>query len=1545
MRHDVQGSGEQPAVVNPRPRSVWKSVYRVCRSVLFTLLALVVTLYAALYVALQVPPVQRLVKGVAEEQLSQLLGGKVSIGSLSVMLWNEVSLRDVSLESPSGERCLRASRIGGGIDVWRLISDRRVVITYVELVDFDVDLWKRSPRSPLNIDFIIKALSPKDRSKPPAKFDLEIHHVVLRRGGFTFSKLWLPRSGAADRIDLNHIRVSDLRGDIDIPRLRNDDFRIDLRRLAFKASGLDVQRISGLFLISPRRIEVRSLAVELPGTLIRPADLKLDFNGFANIGRALESGTHRLRLDDNRITPSDFAALFPPLRDFSTPLWLSLDLSGNLHSLDLPRFSLKGEGLDLSLSALLSDPADPARLKVSGAQLALAADPSLFLGRLKPHASIPSSVEALIGALGSTRLKADLSLSMPAHAGEWDIDLACGAGRITTAGVAGFGRRGCVDLNLDAASQDLDAGAILAVLMPGSPLAGRIGSVAFQVEADGSIAGGSADGMVQLEIPFLDLDGHRINAIAMQGERRGEQLAASLSVADPQVSGNVEASARLAGSGSEWHLNADILNLPSWLTRLKGRLAGYDLSGRLSADLRGDSPDNITGSVLGSDLLASCPGGTGLACGNLELRSLLSGGNDGGEPDDEGHDHTLHPLHEVTLDCDYASVGVSGHFTPSRLLPMVRHALGRAVPNLFPPAEGGANAGSGVARIHLKHDNTLAEFFNLPVRLLRPVDINAAFNSDSLSLSLDTSIPYLQQGRDKLLRNTALRASLNGSGEFASVTFASTIPTKKGDLALDLDLTSNRRDMLLTAGFNRGLGKLFEGSLEVGARMGEPSLSGERSMLFHVFPSTFMLNGAEWRLGESDISFADRTLSISDFSLRHDKQFILIQGRASADPDDRILLSLADIDLSYIFDTLAINYVTFGGSATGEIEASELFTSRPVAATRRLTVRNLSYNGALLGDGELRSRWNHHARMVELGAHITEQGHTVCDMDGGIWVTRDSLALDFNTDHVNVAFLQPFMGAFCSQFGGRASGRAKLYGTFSDIDLRGRLKADSVAMKIDYTNVTYFASDSVIIDPGRINIPALRIRDRFGNSGVMSGYLSHRFFHDPVFRFSLTNASHLLCYDTNPASNPVWYGRVFASGNASVSGRPGHVGIMADVLTERGSDFTFVLSDTREAESYDFLTFTDRRREEQEVLMRREEISADRSIEEEFRRRVSAAQDNPSVFDMDLRVQVNPNAKLTLVMDPVAGDKITAWGSGPMNITYTTDGDEMRMYGKYTLERGSYNFSLQDLILKDFTIRPGSSISFNGDPYHAMLDITAAYRVNTNLTDLDKSFASDRELNRTNVPADALLKVSGELQHPDIGFDIDLPTLTEETARKVRSIISTSDMMSRQVIYLLALNRFYTPEYMGGQSNGGEWASVASSTLSSQLQNVLSQLTDKLTLAPSLRSDKGDFSDVEVDVALSSRLLNNRLLINGNFGYRDRSTSNTTFVGDFDIEYLLSRNGQLRLKAYNHFNDQNYYLKSALTTQGIGIIYRKDFDNPFTFLRRKRKRTPSDSLP
>ena len=314
-------------------------------------------------------------------------------------------------------------------------------------------------------------------------------------------------------------------------------------------------------------------------------------------------------------------------------------------------------------------------------------------------------------------------------------------------------------------------------------------------------------------------------------------------------------------------------------------------------------------------------------------------------------------------------------------------------------------------------------------------------------------------------------------------------------------------------------------------------------------------------------------------------------------------------------------------------------------------------------------------------------------------------------------------------------------------------------------------------------------------------------------------------------------------------------------------------------------------------------------------------------------------------MDPVGGDRIKATGNGHMRLTYNNNG-ELETYGKYTLDKGTYNFTLQDVIIKDFTIRDGSSISFQGDPYAATLDLEAMYSLNANICDLDESFRQD-PLNRTNVPVHALLKAKGIISQPEISFGLEFPSLTTETDRKIKSIISTDEMMNRQIIYLLALNRFYTPEYMSTTSaNQNEFlTSVASSTIAGQLSNILGKMTDNLSIAPNVRTNRGDFSDVEVDVALSSQLLNNRLLLNGNFGYRDNTynTSNTNFIGDFDLEYLLNSKGSFRLKAYNHFNDQNYRLRDALTTQGVGIVWKHDFNKPKP--KKQQATLARDSIP
>ena len=185
--------------------------------------------------------------------------------------------------------------------------------------------------------------------------------------------------------------------------------------------------------------------------------------------------------------------------------------------------------------------------------------------------------------------------------------------------------------------------------------------------------------------------------------------------------------------------------------------------------------------------------------------------------------------------------------------------------------------------------------------------------------------------------------------------------------------------------------------------------------------------------------------------------------------------------------------------------------------------------------------------------------------------------------------------------------------------------------------------------------------------------------------------------------------------------------------------------------------------------------------------------------------------------------------------------------------------------------------------------------------------------------------------------------------RQMKSLIDTDDMMTRQIVYLLILNRFYTPEYTGTTNSNDYFSAAASSALSSQLSTLLNSITDKVQIGTNIRAGEDwGIRETEVEMLLSSQLLNNRLLLNGNFGYKNNALQKNAFIGEFDLEYKLTKNGEIRLKAYNHANDMYQYLRQSMMTQGVGLMFKKDFTTFSEIFHRNRlKNTQAehDSIP
>ena len=1511
--------------------SMIRNFYRIARSVALAAILTVAGLYLLLYIALAIPAIQNMIRVTAQNELSGFLKGEVKISRLDIVPFSELRLYDVTVaQSDTVPPVLYVARVGAGIDLWPLVSRGVIDISYAELSGMKGDVHQNRKGGPLNIDFIIKAFAPKDKNKPPARFNICLRKVALRNTSVSFARDWAAHV-PENRLDPNRIAVADLNADIQIPKLTNDTVAANLSRLSFRLDpGLRITDVVCNVLYTPTSLRIHDFEIKMPGTHIPIPELTLNYESPSRIIDALKDDRLKVSIPHGVIPPSDFAPLVPVLSAVDIPVDLSLYAIGNINRLDSLQLRLDARsiGTSVNLDGYVEELSHPEYLVAEVSALDLTFSPSALQLIGKLPVNIGSKPMQMLRNLGKTNITARGGVDI-------EGDRIWGDGRIATSlGSLEFDLAKTDALTGTVATESFDVGSFLGTA--------QLGEVAFNADASLAFGGKWPVGEASVYFDRLIAKGYEISDLSIDCEAESEDVKVSVSSSDPLADLDVEGWLEMTEGHTHADVSADIRSLDLPAFHILQQYDGHRLSAGLSFELEGKTLQDSELSLLIRDLSFLDSEGDGV------VLPYLTGGLTHDE--EKGRELTVEsPWVDISTSVSGSDENLSSVFDFRGIRNAAVELLSQTFPVLQLQVADSRSAEKVNIDLTLKADAEVYRFWHLPLYPLGKGTLSAFLDAETGEAEINADFPYIQQGKSTLIERTTLSGVLNRDlGTFAFGAFTH-YPTKKGTLDMDVQILGREGNIFSDIKFLPGPGNLITGNLALNALLSRNALSNSLDARVDIVPSVLGISGSQWNLGISSLEWKDGKGYINGLNLTNDKQYINIAGVASKSHDDHIEARLGGIDLDYVFGILNINYVTFGGTATGEVVASGVLSSEPAVSTRFFNVKDFSYNDTRLGDAVLRSWFDVQQKMVGIQADIADNGIPAARVDGGIWVTRDSLSFEMDANRINAGFLSPFVQAFATDVKGRASGNLKLYGTFSDIDLTGKAKAEDLSLRLLSTNVVYSGSDSVIMKSGRIEIPSFRVYDRYGKSALLSGWLTHRYFHEPVFDFRLSGANGLLCYDMSSKANPDWYGTIYGSGSGHLAGRPGWVGVDVDMTTDRNSTFTFVLSDKEQAADYNFLTFTDRRKE---ALIKEQPDTIPEFLRKFQRNRNQEQQGEESAVELDIRATVTPGVLVTLVMDPEAGDKITARGGGPLQMTYNSKSEEMKMYGKYVLDEGDYNFSLQDIILKQFTIRPGSSIAFNGDPLGANLDIAATYRVNANLTDLDQSFASDHDLNRTNVPVDAVLLVRGDLNQPDIDFDVELPTLTTDVERKVKSLMSTEDLLSRQIIYLLALNRFYTPENanMGtsGSTGGTELSSVASSTISSHLSNILSNMTDNLSLSPSFRSDKGDFSDVEVDLGLSSRLLDNRLLINGNLGYRDRNVAgqSTQFIGDFDIEYLLNRSGNLRLKAYNRFNDQNYYLRQALTTQGVGLVVRRDFDNIFSFLRpfRRKQKEGKDSL-
>lgn len=1492
--------------------------YRIFRAILATIVALPPLLAVGLYVALSMPWAQNALRGLAEKELSKVLGSELTIGSVNISPFELVNIGDVKVTDDYGATALYVRNISAGLDVSRLVFNRRIVVDYVDIEGLKADVYRNSPDSPLSISNIIAKLSPKDDKKEKKKFSLKINTLVVDNASLTYNVKGTPEPEDG-RFDPNHIDISSLNLSVNIPSLATDNYRANLYSFNFKErSGFSVEDFKVSMLFTPDSIAVSHLSLELPRSRVSFNDIAVSTAAFRRLPKIDTSTPLRLAMQEGSyFTPADISPFVPVLASADMPFDIAFDMLVDDSLLDIEKLRLQeaNNAIVFDLYGRAEQYFSPDSLHVEIPEITLSADgPRLAEFLKKSPRNIADKTTLLenlgkidfFGSLNGGLRRANVEGHLEAAPGDADFAIKYSRpGKYSSPKVSG---------RLETSGLDL---ADIA------PKAG-IGSLSGAADFDVAIAGRKSKGRAELTLDNIEYRGYDYSAVNALVWTEKDQIHAEIGIDDPNAylssSGYVEMNPEyfdMVFMADIDRLNPDSLNL--W-----NKYPGYAFSGNVDIALVGDSPEDADGYIRLKDLNFRNGLGEGVGMKNFTITASSA----------------EIPKH-IDINSDILQGSISGAYHTKSFLPMAADLMYDFLPVL---ADSATIAKVDMFRADsiavndfeldftLKSCSDLCRFFKLPVNVIDNIYINGKFDNIRGEAELKVDARWLQQG-NKLLQGNFVRLYADRATKEASLYATTSFDTKKGPMSVTLNSSALNNNISNRIDWEIERAIPINGIVDVDAALSR-NYDGLVTRA-HFNPGQVTFGDILWQIVPSDVTYSGGVLDIRNFALDAGHEGLNINGRVSKNPEDKLVVDLKSVELIDIFETLEIDKALIGGKATGQVVGSSLLTKMPVANADRLSVENISYNYTTLGDAVVKANWVQDKQSFQLSAVIDQPNGKTSRISGDIYATKDSLDINFDTDHVNIGFLQPFMSAFADEVKGVASGNAHLFGTFKNVNLEGDIHADTLSLKLGYTNTTYHVYDeNVRIKPGVINISPITLYDRYGNTATFKGWLRHNYFHDPEFEFEVNDARNFLCYDITPVINQRWYGKVFgnSSGPTTVTGVPGYVNIDVNMSTADKSKFTFALLDRLDAVEYDFLSFLDVTVTEIDSLI--DIDTTPEEVKEALAKKNKKEEESSSRVDIKLKVDVQPNTRMMLLMDPISGDSITATGKGNLTLEYRSISDMLSMSGTYVLEKGDYNFSMQDIFRKSFVIKGGSSIKFNGDPYNAILDINASYNAQASLSDLDESFAVEGRGSQS-VPVHALLSVKGSIHSPVLAFSLEFPTLQEETRRKIASILNTQEMVQRQVAYLISMNRFYTPEYMSG-TRGNELVSVASSTLSSQISSMLSQLSDKWRIAPSVRSDRGDFSDVEVDLTLSSNLLNNRLLFNGNFGYRDKSLNTNQFVGDFDIEYLLNPKGSWRLKAYSRYNDQNYYLRSAATTQGVGIMYKVDFDNWFRFLHKRK---------
>ena len=517
---------------------------------------------------------------------------------------------------------------------------------------------------------------------------------------------------------------------------------------------------------------------------------------------------------------------------------------------------------------------------------------------------------------------------------------------------------------------------------------------------------------------------------------------------------------------------------------------------------------------------------------------------------------------------------------------------------------------------------------------------------------------------------------------------------------------------------------------------------------------------------------------------------------------------------------------------------------------------------------------------------------------------------------MDIGYAQPLLTDVFSQMGGNISGRITLEGPVSDLRISSQnTYLEDGLLRVAYTNVPYHAEGPFRLDDTGAYFDNISIRDDYTGTGTVNGSINWDHFRDMRFDTHI-RVDEIEGINLDEKDGEDFYGTLFGTGNVSITGPMNSIMLNVDAVTARTGQLHIPLSGTATAGKVTNL-----------LRFKQEEVEEKIDPYEAMMTRLEADEKSGNDFKVKLRVNANPQVEAFVEIDKASGNVLSGRGSGLIELEAGTD--LFNINGDYTLNSGNYKFVAMGLVSRDFQIQDGSSIRFNGDIMESTLNIDAVYQTKASISTLISDLNSVSNKRTVNCG----ISITDKLSNPRLSFSISIPDLNPTVKSRVESALSTEDKVQKQFLSLIVSNNFLPDEQSGIVNNSSVLYSNVTEMLANQLNNIFQKLDIPLDLGVNYQPNESG-NDL-FDVAVSTQLFNNRVVVNGNIGNRQYNTTNSQndVVGDLDIEIKLDRSGAFRLNLFSHSADQfSNYLDNS-QRNGVGVTYQTEFNSFRQFIR------------